>query len=85
MSNILQTYHATSDGSRGLHAFTTPEAFDALALANAIQLRAELGEFLNWSNLVLESVAATHGEGKVTAAIRDRLARLEAVYSQAGG
>ena len=85
MSGILQTYHATSDESRGLHAFTTAEPFEALALANALKLRQIVGEFLNWSGLIAESVAQTHGEGKTTAAIKDALADLDAIHAQAGG
>ena len=85
MSGILQTYHATSDGSRGLHAFTTAEPFEALALANALKLRQIVGELLNWSELVAESVTQTHGEGKTTRAVRDALADLDAIHSQAGG
>ncbi len=85
MSGILQTYHPTSDDSRGLHAFTTADPFEALALANAVRLRGAIAEFLNWTNLIAESVAQTHGEGRTTEAIRNALAKLDAIHAQAGG
>ena len=85
MSGILQTFHPTSDERRGIHAFTTAEPFEALALANALKLRAAVGELLNWTNLLAESVAQTHGEGRTTDAIRNAIAKLDAIYHQAGG
>jgi hypothetical protein len=85
MSAILQSYHATDDGTRGLHAFTTSEAFEALALANALTLRAAVGELLAWSGAISESVAQSHGESRTTDAIRNTLAKLEVIYDQAGG
>jgi hypothetical protein len=85
MSDILQTYHATSDDSRGIHAFTTSNPFEALALSNALQLRALVGSFLKWSDLIAESVEQTHGAGKVTELIRNDLEKLAALFDQAGG
>jgi len=85
MSDVLQTYHATDDGTRGIHAFTTSEPFEALALANALTLRATVGELLAWSGAITESVAQSHGESRTTEAIRNTLAKLEVIHSQAGG
>jgi hypothetical protein len=82
---MLQTYHPTEDASRGVHAFTTLDPFEALAIANALKLRAMVGELLNWQDLIAESVAQTHGEGSVALAIRDVLAKLDAIHKQAGG
>ncbi len=82
---ILQTYHPTSDGERGTHAFTTENPLEGLALAHALRLRTAAGLLLNWSGLISESVAQSHGDGRTTEAIRNAINRLEAEYSQAGG
>jgi hypothetical protein len=82
---ILQTYHPTSDGERGTHAFTTENPLEGLALARALRLRDAIAALLNWSGLISESVAQSHGEGRTTEAIRKALNRLEVEYSQAGG
>jgi hypothetical protein len=83
--NLIHTYHPTSDGSRGLHAFTTAEDADALAILAVDALRRAMTDLTAWSGVVCESIEQTHGAGGVAAAIRDAFAKAEMALSLADG
>jgi hypothetical protein len=85
MSDTLHTFAPlSSHPGRGTHLITTQDHDEALALTSAFKLRRSLRDLTSWSETIVESLLQTHGEGKVTGAIRTAFAKAEEVLSKAG-
>ena len=85
MNQTIHSYHPTIDPSRGLHAFTTPDPFEALAIIHAGQVKRASDDVLTWSAAIIEAVEAIHGAGQTTQHIKAAIDALDAASKAAGG
>ena len=85
MSEIIHSYHPADQGTRGLHAFTTADPFEALAIIHARRVKRAADEVLTWSAAIMEAVQAVCGAGETTQRIQAALDALDAASSAAGG